>query len=505
MDKYSRTKNTIRNLIYSLGSFTLTYGLSFVSRTIFIKTLNAEYLGINGLFSNILSVLSLAELGIGGAFVSMLYKPIYENDIKTIKILMNAFKKAYTFIGIFVGVSGVLLVPFLDKLIMGNKIENITLIYLLFVFGSVVSYFCAHRIAYITANQRNYIVITYRQIFTITQYFLQITLLVLTQNFILYLIAQIICTGTANLLLSRKAIHMYPFLCEDSERISGDLLIEVKRKIKAGFCLHTGHVIASGTDSLVIAKYIGIIFLGVYSNYILIIGIITNLIRLIFRAVSASVGNLIVSNSNEKSYIVFLRMQFLSFILIGFTCSCLISLINPFISLWIGKAYTLTIPITVLIVIIFYVGWDGIRNPVGIYKNASGLFYNDRWFALAEGIINVYLSVVLVQKIGIAGVFIGTIVSTQLTFWSGAVIVYKHLFCMPIWEYVKKYMLFGSMTAGTSATVYFTVQFIPHDSWPGFFLMSAMCVIMTGGIFVLLLHRTDEFKYFWNLVKKIID
>lgn len=501
MNKRSRVKNTIRNLFVGFGGLLIHYILSFATRTIFVLLLSVEYLGVNGLFTNILAILSLAELGVGGAFVSLLYKPLHEEDVEKLKSLMTAYKKAYMLIGLIVAITGLAFYPFLDLFIKESNIKDIHLIYLMFLTGSVTSYFYAHKIDFIKSDQNSYISTIYSKTSSVIQYVLQILVLLLTKNFIIYLSIQIICPIVSNFLLARKVNRLYPFLREKGVPLDKETFLDLRRMVYAGMCHHFGYVIVTGTDSIVISTFLGVYWVGIYSNYLLILGVIIAFINLAFNSVAASVGNLTVSSDRAKNYEIFRRMHFLNFILVGFSAICLATLFNPFITLWIGSKYILKQSTVILIVLMFYTGLYGMQKSINTFKDVAGLFYNDRYAALAEGIINLFLSIYLVKQIGINGVFLGTIIAAAATrLWIEPYIVFKHLFRRSLMDYFSNYLIYGATTAFCGFTVFFITNLIPHENWIGFFAMAISCALLTVIIFTLFFFRTQEFNYFYRFI-----
>jgi len=501
----SRLFNSSRNLMFGLMGQLFHYILSFATRTIFISLLAKEYLGVNGLFANILSILSLAELGIGGAFSSLLYKPLHENDTEKLKSLMNAFKKAFIIIGSVICVIGLGLLPFLTYIIKDVNIENVRLVYILFLTGSVVSYLCIYRISLIIADQKEYIYTIYSQIFIFLQYALQIAVLLLTRDFFLYVSVQIACSIGVNVLLYRKAGKMYSFLKEKANRLDTDTRKELFRKIYASIFHHIGYVILSSTDNIIITTIIGISWVGVYSNYLLLISVIIAFTNLFFKAITASVGNLAVSTDNVTSHMVFKRIQFMNFMIVGLFSICLCILLNPFINLWIGEEYLLDTYIVFIIVTMYYFGVDGIKNCVTVFKRTTGLFYYDRYSPVAEATIKIVLSIILAQKLSIAGIFLGTIIAALTTnIWIEPYVVYRHLFKMPLKQYFLRLLLYSIVTLMTGIIVKNIVCNINHETWLGFFVMAVCCILLTLIIFVLLFFRTSEFKYFYHLSRDLL-
>ena len=299
----SRTANTARNATFGLVSQIINIVLSFISRTIFISVLGAEYLGINGLFTNILMLLSFAELGIGNAIIYGMYKPLATDDKEKIKSLMALYAKAYKLIGTFVFVVGLLVIPFMDLIIkeVPNITENIILIYILFLLNTSLSYFFVYKKSIITVDQKNYIVLLYQQLFKVLQTVLQITFLWLTGNYLIFLFIQITITLLENIYVSQKADKMYPFLKEKKiESLDKGERHQIFANIKALFLYKFGSVILNGTDNIIISALIGITAVGINSNYVLIISAISAVVGQIMNGFTASIGNLNAVAAKER-------------------------------------------------------------------------------------------------------------------------------------------------------------------------------------------------------------
>lgn len=276
---------------------------SFFARTIFIKKLGAEYLGLNGLFTNILTILSFAELGIGDAIIFSMYKPIAEDDKEKIKSLLNLYKKSYIGIGIFIMIAGVALAPFIKYIIVDvPKIpESITIIYLMYVFHTASSYFFIYRQSVITANQRAYIITFYNTVCLLLIYVLQIIGLIVFNNFLLYLAIQIIVTFVGNGFISYKSKKMYPYTTEKNvAKFSKKEIKDIYTNIISLFVYKVGSVILNGTDNILISALIGVKTVGVCSNYLLIISTVNTLLNKIRGALVASVGNLNATENPQK-------------------------------------------------------------------------------------------------------------------------------------------------------------------------------------------------------------
>ena len=307
MNEKARSENVLRNAWVGILFHTLTLVLGFVSRTVFIHILSSEYLGLNSLFTNILTILSFAELGIGNAIDFSMYKPIADNNQDKLKKLVNFYKKTYTTIGLIILIVGILLIPFLNMIITDapNLKESIYVIYLFFLADTAISYFFSYKTSIISADQKNYIIIVYTHIFKVIQVIVQLVILYFTKNYLLYLGIQVATTFLTNFYLAKKAEKMYPFV-----KKLGKETITLKEKkgiftnVKALFIYKFGSVILNGTDSIIISKMLGLVTLGLYSNYQLLLNAIIQLLNQLFNSFTSSIGNLIAKGENLKTKLV---------------------------------------------------------------------------------------------------------------------------------------------------------------------------------------------------------
>lgn len=290
----NRTKSSIKNIIYSFTGQFSDIIVSFIVRTVFVYYLGAEYLGVNGLFANILSLLSLAELGIGSAITFSLYEPLVKNNIKKLNAILALFKRTYVGIGFFILSTGLVLLPFLNFFMKDNApIPYIRLIYVLFLLNSSVSYLFSYKRALIIADQKKYIDSLYHYSGKIILGIGQIAIIILTKNFILYLVLKFIEIIVENILISKKIDKMYPLLNWNSdEKIEQSDMQLITKNVKALFFHRIGGVVVTDTDNLLIARFISLSAVGIYSNYNLIITSLDTMINIVFQSVTASVGNL---------------------------------------------------------------------------------------------------------------------------------------------------------------------------------------------------------------------
>ena len=436
----SRSEKSLKNLVTALIGQSIGLIISFVARIVFIKFLGAKYLGVNGLFTNILSVLSLAELGVGEAITFSLYKPLALNDTYKCNMLMQLYKKVYIFIGFFIFIVGISITPFLKLFISENSnINNLEIIYILFVLNSALSYFFSYKRNLIIADQNRYIATIYRYAFYLILNICQIIYLVLVKDYIGFLVLQIINTILENIFVSIKANKMYPYLQNnDKIPLDNESKSQIIKNTKAMMMHKIGGTIVNSTDNIILSKFVSIVSVGVYSNYYLIISALNTIYNQIFSSLTASVGNLYITESREKTYNIFKNIYFLNFVVYSISAVCLLTLINKFITIWLGDEYIFSFSIILILVVNFYI--TGMRKSVLTFKEAVGLFYNDRWKSVIEGIINLIASIILVKICGIFGVFFGTFISSISTcVWIEPYILYKDGFDKSVSLYFKKY------------------------------------------------------------------
>lgn len=501
-----RTSNSIRNTILSLIACGVDIILGTIALTLFIKILNVEYVGINGLFSNILSMLSLTELGLGTAIIVNLYKPLHDNDKEKIKTLMNFYKKSYNIISLTMFILGIMIIPFLKYLIKETTIPlNLTIIYLLHLISVICSYLVAYKRSIIYADQKDYILkiisICYYIIVNVTQ----IIILYFTKNYYLYLIVKIICQLLQNLIITIIANKKYPYLKEKTyTKIDKTTTKSIYSKVWALSIHKFSKFIVNGTDNIIISAFLGLIPVGLYSNYNMIIKNVDNIFYKITEATSASIGDLLTESNSEKSYQVFKKIKFLNTWLALFSSTCLLVLTQDFIKLWLGKEFLLSN--LVLYILVFNYFQKLLQRNYKIFKDAAGIWTEDKLIPIIEAVLNIVFSIVLMKIFGLAGIFMGTIISSFVSWlYSYPKLIYKKLFKKSYLKYIKDIieyiLLFITLT---TLTYQISTLFIVKNLLLQLIINLIICLIVPNVILLIFYHKTKEMKYFINLGKKLI-
>lgn len=502
-----RTKNSVINTIVTLMGQILVLLIAFPARMVFVNTLGVEYLGINGLFTNILSVLSIAELGIGSAIIFSLYKPVADNNERLIVGIMNLYAKTYRVIGGIVFGLGLMLIPFL-KYIVGqdNSIPNMTYVYLLFLINSSSSYLLAYKRSIIIANQKSYIINGIHSIVLIVMNIFQAMVLIYTKDYILYLWIQLISSLSENIIVTIIANIKYKFLIDKTNKhikIDVKTKNEIVKNIKALVIHKIGSITVLGTDNIIISTFVGVVWVGLYSNYCLIVNAINAILSQIFNSLTASVGNLNVTVDNEKKYSIYSNILFLNFWIVSFSTVTLYNMLNPFIDIWLGTEYTMSHQVVFVIVMNFYI--TGIRHTTLTFKSAAGLFWQDRYKPLIESMLNILISIILATKLGISGVLIGTIISSLLTnVWVEPYILFKYCFNKPVREYFKRYTVYIIVMLTSMMLTGFMSNIISVNGIIKLVYNAIICVIVPNILYALIFIRTDEFKYFFNIIRNVL-
>ncbi len=514
MASTSRTKNSSLNLVTTFGQQLLNIALRFVARTVFVYTLGKSYLGINGLFADILSMLSLAELGFDTAIGYKLYKPLVEHDERAIRMYLNFFKQVYRIVGGVIFLSGVLLIPALPILIRdyGRLAElgiNAVLIYVIYLTQSVSSYlFFAYRSVIVRADQKSYLLNLVRCVIDIFLSLTQIIILLVWHDYILYIAALIGFNILQNLIFAWLAAKKYPrYFIKEEARLPRQEIREILKDCLALFVFKVDNVIVKATDSLVLSSVKGLAVVGEYSNYLMLYSSLKNILIKLFEAFKDSMGNLFVEEGLQRKYAFFETTNFITMILYGTAGSGLAIVSNELIDCWLGPDYVISQPLPVLIGIELL--FIGIKTNLNQTRNISGVF-RQMWYRPVIGIvINLMVSIAGALAWGINGVVIGTIMSLIFAnFTVDPAVIHKYSFegYMPVSRYYRKNLGYMAVLAGAFAiTMWLCSHVFVGLGWFSVIAHGFICCMMIPLAFFLVYHRTQECRYLIRKFQLIAD
>lgn len=498
-----RIQKAGKNIIFGYISNLVILLVNFIQRTVFIYVLGRTFSGVNETYTSVLSVLSLAELGIGTALNYSLYKPVAERDIEKIKSYMRFYKKAYLTIAGVIAAAGIAISPFL-KLFLKNPgnltVKGLTLYYYLFLFNTVISYFVAYKYSLSNAEQKNYIQTNIATLTKIAAATVQITVLLLFRNFLFYLLAQSVVEFLQKIFVTLYMNRLYPYLRDkDVKKLTPQETRIVASKTKALICHKVGDVARLQTDTLVISSFVNVDTSAVVGNYLYIITYVGNFVNIIFDSVISGFGNVVATESKERQYLLFKVYRFFACWLFGFGAVGFFHLLTPFIGgVWLrDDGWTLPQMTVTLLVTDFYL--KGGRTVLLNFKIASGLFEQDRFLPLVQGAVNLVVSIALVQKIGVTGVYVGTLVSGILANLIRPGIIYRACFDKKAGAYFKDSLKYiGVILAVGAVAAPIRHMIMGEVTIFTFALMVIVITLLYNLVFLAVFHRTEEFSYLWK-------
>lgn len=513
LKEYSRTKNSMFNVLSGLGGQLLNIILKFVCRTIFIQTLGVEYLGINGLFSDVLSMLSIAELGFDTAISFRLYRPIADNNTRKIREYLLFFRTVYRIIGLFIFCLGLLFIPFLRYVIKDyDSLEGLgvdaSFVFILFLIQNVSSYlFFAYKSIILRANQKSYVLNVVGYGITIASNLFQILSLLLFKDFTIYLLVLLFFVILQNLINARLATHFYPqFFDYQNERLSVAERKELFKDCAALFVYKVNNIVMKATDNIVLSAFVGLTIVGLYSTYLMVFVAVIGILNTTFRAVKASIGNLFATDDLEKKYFFFEVMNFVTIVLYGTAAVCIAVTSNEFITCWIGEKYTIPQPFPLLIGIELLV--TGLKLNLGQIRQVSGIF-KQLWYRPVIGsFINVVASIILVQVWGISGVITGTLLAYIFAnLMVDPVVIHRYTFkCFkPVRYYYSKNVMFIVLLGIIGFVAYYLCTMISiENNILSFLVHLFVCLISVIPFFCLVFRNRAEFQYLSTVAIKTI-
>lgn len=493
--KIERTHNASRNIIFGVILKVYQVIIPFIMRTVMLYYLGAEYLGLSSLFVSILQVLNLVELGIGSAMVYSMYKPIVDNNQFEICALMRLYKIYYTVIGLIVAVLGIMLLPFLPNLIKGSfpKEINIHILYLLNLGTTVLSYWLfAYKNSLLLAHQRTDI-ISKINIFMLTfQYILQLFVLIILKNYYLYIVSMLLTQAFTNIIIAKVVNKIYPKYRAEG-KLSKEKVKEINKRIRDLFTSKLGAVVINSADTVVISYFLGLTALAIYQNYFLLIKAVISFVDIIFSSCTAGIGNSIIVETKEKNYNDLKKLTFIIIWITNFCSSCFLCLLQPFVKIWVGSELMLQMNVVICFCIYYFL--YEINRLLNTYKDAAGIWHEDRYRPLVTALVNLVLNIILIQIIGIFGVILCTIISMLFV---GMPWLLHNLFTVLFEkEQLKEYLkdIFGYiLVAIISCTItYYVCKIIVITGIFQIIINLIICIIIPNLIFIVIYHTNKEF------------
>lgn len=507
-NKNSRTKNVLLTSSIGLICTLINTILGFGYRTFFIRVLSPQYLGISGLFTNILDLLSLANLGIMTSISYRMYKPIAEGDSEKVGQLMRFTRYVYYFVAGFIFIVGASLMPFLEFFIKDTSEipsdVNLHVAYFIYLLQMVSSYLYTYKLNILIADQRKYEHSIIQTILTVVKYLSQVIVLVTTHNFMWTITIGIFSTILTNVVFSIVVSKQYKEVFQTKTSLSKEERHNIFKDCYATMCHKIGYTVINSTDSLLVSKFIGLTITGMYSNYTLLTGSLKKILEPILSNVTASIGNAHVTEDEDTRYAIYRRLLFMNLFISSYTTYCMYILIDSFITIWVGKDMLLDSYTVGVLCMQFYLQTAHIINES--YINASGLFNKDKIRPVIEAALNIVISIALVYPMGLAGIFVGTVISHMLTvFWREPLNLYRYEFKTKSEnDFWLTYIGFGILTV---VMIILTKQVITHtsavtatSSWLTWLSSGILCTFAYFAVTWLLLHKKEEYQYFYHFI-----
>ncbi len=505
----SRTKKSVKNIIYSVGFQLVTLFSKFIIKTVFIHSMGMQYAGMSTLFLDLLGVLSLAELGFGIAIAYALYEPLHSRDEKRIIKLMNYYKGIYRIVATIVFAGGLVCIPFLGVFIKDapDIKENLPLVFMLFVMKTVASYLFIYKTTLLEANQGKNIISAVGIITCIIETALGVFIIAVLKNYVLYLVVAILVVILNNIAISAIAEKRFPFLKnKDKDTLSKEEKREITKDVAAVSIYKIGNQIQISADSIVISAMLGTVSVGFLSCYKLITSNVDKLFGQVFESMRASVGNLAVSEDAEHQSNVFDKMCFLAFIVGNFICCATFNLITPFINIWLGKEYILGMEVVAMLVANMYI--LTMTRPYENFRIANRLFLKGKYRPIVMTVINVVLSIWFGKLWGIFGVLLATVIARISTHvWYDPWLIYHYVFKKGYGKYLLTKLKYLIIVVFNCAVIYIGFSFVNISNiYLDFIVRSLVSLILPSVIVYALYRKSDEMNglkgYIKNLIKK---
>lgn len=503
--RMDRSKNAARNIIF--GSINKLYQIivPFLIRTAIIYFLGMKYLGLDSLFTSILQVLNLAELGVGNAMVFSMYRPVAEDDQEKICQLMNLYKKYYRIIGLVILILGIFLTPFVPKLITGDMPGdvNIYVLYLLNLGATVLSYWLfAYKNCLLQAHQRSDVGSKIVMLTATIKYVLQFIALLCFHNYYIYLCINLTMQVATNIVTAFVVNRMYPTYHAYGKLPEAEVK-KINGRVRDLFTSKVGNIIVNSADSIVISTFLGLTILASYNSYYYIMSAVIGMVMVVFQSCTAGIGNSLLVETEEKNYKDLKKFTFIISWLGGFCTTCLLCLYQPFMRLWIGKNNLFGMEVVICFCIYYFI--YEINQLLNMYKDAGGIWHEDRFRPLLTALVNLFLNLILVQFMGIYGVLLSTVVSMLIVGMPWLLHnLFSVLFQRSMKEYIVRLLIYGGITAIVSLITYLCCGVCAVDGIAGLIIKAIICVLVSSLLLFICYCRFPEFEEVKLMVKRLL-
>lgn len=494
--RIERTKNASRNIAVGMILKIYQILMPFIMRTAMIYFMGVQYLGLNSLFTSILQVLNLAELGVGSAMVYSMYKPISEDDTVTICALMKLYKIYYRAIGLIIAVVGLAITPFVPKLIKGEVPSNMNvyILYLMNLGATVLSYWLfAYKNCLFQAHQR--VDVTSKvMLFTHTvQYVFQFLTIAFIKDYYVYVLVLLITQAMTNVITSVLADKAYPNY-KPSGELDRNMSKEINRRVRDLFTSKLGAVIVNSADTIVISAFLGLTVLAVYQNYYFVLTSVIGLVTIIFNACTAGIGNSIITETKEKNFNDLKKFTFIISWIAGFCSCCFLNLYQPFMEIWVGKDLMLEFSAVVCFCVYYYV--YEINQLLNTYKDAGGIWHEDRFRPLVTALSNLAMNLIMVNIWGLYGVLLSTVFSMVLI---GMPWLFHNLFSTlflkeQLVSYLKNLFFYIVPVLVANVLSFACCYFVNIGKWGTLIVRFVICMIVPNIVFLIAYRKRSEFS-----------
>lgn len=496
----SRTKFAIKNIGFGMAGRLLLIFMEFVSRAVFLKYLGEELLGINGVFANVIQLLALAELGMNNVVGYSFYKPIAENNHKKIAALVRFYNKVYNGIAAAVLGIGLCLIPFLKFIINTDvQVDNIYIIYLIFLADTVFSYFFVYKATLLRSDQKGYITTQYEMASDIIRVIIQVVAICLFARIEVFLLVKVVVSFVKNWLVARRVDRDYSNILSVKGDLSGEEKKDITNTIASGFVYKISGTLLNSTDNIIISSIIGTVWVGFLGNYMTIINGLSSFYSIIFTNLTAGIGNLVSTESKEKRLYIFnLLLMVSSWMAIVFSV-CLYVLSDEFITIWIGHRFVMDKSVVLAKAIMLFLSCS--LQPLFSYREALGLYKKTKYVMLAAALTNIILSIIMGMAWGVSGILFASIIAMMVTYiWYEPVVMYKDCFeCSSRIYFLQrgKELLLEIVALFVGAKL---ASYIHVSTWVGWFLKAVLVFLVLNIYCWMIFGRSEEYKDIKNRV-----